>query len=171
VGLGDIGRTIARRALALGVRVVGVSRSGRRVPGIARVYRAAALPRALAEGDVVVLVLPLTPHTRGLVDARTLAVMKPDAWLVNIGRGALVDEDALLAALRERRIGGAILDVFATEPLPAGHALWALDNVVVTPHISGPDLPGALASVFNDNLVRFLAGRPLRHVVDRRRGY
>jgi glyoxylate/hydroxypyruvate reductase A len=171
VGLGDIGRTIAAAATALGMRVVGVSRSGRRIRGAARVYRAAALERALAEADFVALVLPLTDATRGLLGARALAAMKPTAWLVNVGRGALVDEAALVAALRERRIGGAVLDVFATEPLPADHPLWGLDNVVITPHISGPSTPAEIAPVFNDNLRRWLAGRPLRHVVDRAQGY
>jgi phosphoglycerate dehydrogenase-like enzyme len=97
--------------------------------------------------------------------------MKPTAWLINIGRGALVDEAALLEALRARRIGGAILDVFTTEPVPAEHPFWALDNVVVTPHISGPSTAAELAPIFNDNLARWLAGRPLRHRVDRGRGY
>jgi phosphoglycerate dehydrogenase-like enzyme len=97
--------------------------------------------------------------------------MKRTAWLFNIGRGAVVDEAALLTALRERRIAGAVLDVFASEPLPPEHPLWTLDNVVVTPHISGPSTPAELAPVFNANLARWLAGRPLRHVVDRRRGY
>ncbi|MGH7391407.1 MAG: D-2-hydroxyacid dehydrogenase [Candidatus Rokuibacteriota bacterium] len=171
VGLGDIGRTVARAASAAGIRVVGVSRSGHRVPGVARVYRQAALERALREGDFVALVLPLTAASRGLVGARALGSMKPTAWLFNLGRAALVDEAALVRALAERRIAGAVLDVFATEPLPADHPLWALDNVAVTPHISGPDIPEELARVFNENLARFLAGRRLRHVVDRARGY
>jgi glyoxylate/hydroxypyruvate reductase A len=171
VGLGDIGRTIAAGARALGMRVLGVSRSGRRVRGVARVYRLPRLRRALAEADVVVVVLPLTETTRGLLDAGALAAMKPTAWLFNIGRGAVVDEAALLAALRERRLGGAVLDVFATEPLPPEHPLWTLDNVVVTPHISGPSVPEEIAPVFDDNLARWLVGRPLRHVVDRARGY
>ena len=171
VGLGDIGRTIAGAARALGMRVLGVSRSGRRVPGVARVYRLPRLRRALAEADVVVVVLPLTQTTRGLVDAGALAAMKPTAWLFNIGRGAVVDEAALIAALRERRVGGAVLDVFATEPLPPEHPFWTLDNVVVTPHISGPSVPEEIAPVFDDNLARWLTGRPLRHVVDRARGY
>ncbi len=171
VGLGDIGRRIARAAAGLGLRVVGVSRSGRPVPGVTRVYRPRALARAVAEGDFVVLVVPLTAETRGLVDERVLGAMKPTAWLLNVARGAVVDEDALVRALAERRIAGAVLDVFATEPLPPAHPLWALDNVVVTPHIAGPDVPEDLARVFNENLARYLAGRPLRHVVDRRRGY
>jgi len=97
--------------------------------------------------------------------------MKPTAWLVNIARGAVVNEAALLDVLEHRRIAGAVLDVFDNEPLPPHHPLWRMDNVVVTPHISGPSTPDAIAPVFNDNLSRFLAGRPLRHVVDRRQGY
>ncbi|HEV8584729.1 MAG TPA: D-2-hydroxyacid dehydrogenase [Methylomirabilota bacterium] len=171
VGLGDIGRTIAGAVRPLGVRVLGVSRSGRAVREAHRVFRVSRLERALAEADFVVLVVPLTDATRGLIGAGALAAMKPSAWLLNIGRGGLVDEAALLTALRERRIGGAILDVFPTEPLPAEHPFWGLDNVVITPHISGPSTPAEIAPVFNANLARWMAGRPLRHVVDRTRGY
>jgi phosphoglycerate dehydrogenase-like enzyme len=97
--------------------------------------------------------------------------MKPSAWLINIARGPIVDEAALLQALSAKRIGGAILDVFDEEPLPAGHPLWEFENVVITPHISGPSTPGEIAPIFNDNLRRYLAGRALRFEVDRRRGY
>ena len=144
---------------------------GRLVPGVARVYRVEALERALREADFVALVLPLTAASRGLVGQRALSAMKSDAWLLNLGRGALIDEVALLCAITERRIGGAVLDVFTTEPLPTDHPFWALDNVVITPHISGPDIPEEIAQVFNENLARFLAGRRLHHVVDRARGY
>ncbi len=171
VGLGDIGRTIAHAAAAAGMRVVGVSRRGRRVAGVARVHRVAALDRALGEADFVALVLPLTGASRGLVGERALRAMKPTAWLLNLGRGDLVDEDALVRALVTQRIAGAVLDVFATEPLPADHPLWALDNVAITPHVSGPDIPEEIARVFNENLARFLGGRRLRHLVDRARGY
>jgi glyoxylate/hydroxypyruvate reductase A len=171
VGLGDIGRTIAGGARALGMRVIGVSRSGRRAREAHRVYRMPALTEALGQGDFVVVVLPLTDQTRGVIGAVELAGMKPTAWLFNIGRGAVVAERALVEALRTRRIAGAVLDVFADEPLPAGHPLWSLENAVVTPHISGPSTPAEMAPVFNDNLARWLSGRPLRHVVDRRRGY
>lgn len=171
VGLGDIGRAIATAARGLGMRVVGVSRSGRRVREADRVYRLPQLVRALGEGDFVVLVLPLTEQTRGLIGPAALTALRPTAWLLNIGRGAVVDEAALITALRERRIAGAVLDVFAREPLPADHELWALDNVVITPHIAGPSTAPEIAPVFNDNLARWLAGRPLRHVVDRVRGY
>jgi phosphoglycerate dehydrogenase-like enzyme len=171
VGLGDIGRTIARAARAFGMHVVGVSRHGRGAREADRVYRPAQLTRALGEADFVVVVTPLTEETRGLIDARALAAMRPTAWLMNIGRGPVVDERALMAALDERRIAGAILDVFATEPLPPESPWWRYDNVAVTPHIAGPDVPEDMAPLFNDNLARYLGGRPLRHVVDRRRGY
>ena len=171
VGIGDIGGEIARVARAVGMHVVGVSRTGRRVPHVDRVHRTNNLHRALSAADFVVLVLPLTPTTRGLIDAAALAAMRPGAWLLNIGRGPLVDEAALLDALRSKRIAGAILDVFSIEPLPADHPLWGLDNVVVTPHIAGPTTPEELAPVFNDNLARWLDGRELHHVVDRKKGY
>ena len=171
VGLGDIGRALARRARSLGMRVIGVSRSGRAAYGVDRVHPVRALGRALAEADFVVLVLPLTEATRGLVGTAQLGAMRPTAWLLNVSRGAVVDEAALVQALAARRIGGAILDVFAREPLPPEHPLWGLDNAVITPHISGPSTPEEIAPVFDDNLARYLAGRRLRHVVDRRRGY
>jgi phosphoglycerate dehydrogenase-like enzyme len=97
--------------------------------------------------------------------------MKPSAWLLNIARGPVVDEAALVDALRRRVIAGAVLDVFVTEPLPPDHPLWGFDNVIVTPHIAGPSTPEEIAPVFADNLARFLAGRRLKHVVDRRKGY
>jgi glyoxylate/hydroxypyruvate reductase A len=171
VGLGDIGRVVARGAGALGMRVIGVTRSGRRVPGVERVYRSRDLRRGLAAADFVVLVVPLNDATRGMIGAAELGAMRPTAWLLNIGRGALIDEKALVQALERRTIAGAVLDVFPTEPLPRDHPLWGLDRAVITPHISGPNMPEEIAPVFNDNLARYLAGRPLRHVVDRRRGY
>jgi glyoxylate/hydroxypyruvate reductase len=171
VGLGDIGGAVARAARALGLRVIGVSRSARAVRGVARVYPTRALTRALAEADLVTVTVPLTAATRGLLGRDELAAMRPSAWLVNVARGAVVDEEALVAALRSRRIAGAILDVFTEEPLPSGHPLWKLDNVVVTPHVAGPSTPEEIAPIFADNLARFLRGRPLRHVVNRRRGY
>jgi phosphoglycerate dehydrogenase-like enzyme len=171
VGLGDIGRAIARAAAALGLRVLGVSRGGRGAPGVARVGGPRGLRRALGEADYVVLAVPLTPATRGLVGARELAAMKRSAWLLNVARGPVVDEAALLRALRARRLAGAVLDVFDREPLPRDHPFWRMDNVVVTPHVAGPSVPEEITPIFNDNLRRYLAGRPLRHVVDRRRGY
>ncbi len=171
VGLGDIGRSIARAARGVGMRVSGVSQSGRKAPEVDRVYRSRDLVRALASADFVVLTVPLTAATRGLIGARELASMKPSAWLVNIGRGPIVDGGALLEALSGKQIGGVILDVFDEEPLPADHPLWKLENVVITPHISGPSTPDEIGPIFDDNLRRYLARRPLRYQVDRKRGY
>ena len=171
VGLGDIGRHIAGAAHGLGMTVVSVSRTPRRVPGVAHVVRTRDRAKALARADFAVLTVPLTPDTRGLIGARELAAMKPTAWLVNVARGAVVDTGALVAALRAGRIGGAVLDVFDVEPLPAADPLWRFDNVAVTPHISGPSVADEIAPIFADNLRRYLSGRPLRYEVNRRRGY
>jgi glyoxylate/hydroxypyruvate reductase A len=171
VGLGDIGRAIARSARALGMTVVGVSLSGLPVRGVTPVFTPDALPAALARADFAVLTVPLTRETRGLIGRRELRAMRPGAWLVNIARGPVVDERALIDALQARRLGGAILDVFDTEPLPVHHPLWRFANVVITPHISGPSTPEELTPVFNRNLARYLAGQPLHHVVDRKRQY
>ncbi len=171
VGLGDIGRAIARKARALDLRVIGVTRTGRGLREAERVYRTRALRSALARADLVVLTVPLSDATRGLLGAAELAAMKPSAWLINIARGPIVDEAALLEALRARRIGGAVLDVFDAEPLPPEHPLWTLENVAITPHISGPSTPREIAPIFNDNLRRYLARRPLHHLVDRARQY
>lgn len=171
VGVGSIGRAIARAARAFDMRVIGISRTGRRVPEVERVYRRTALHELLAASDYVVLAVPLTPATRGMVGDAELRVMRPDAWLVNVGRGSLIQEETLLRALQERWIGGAVLDVFSEEPLPVEHPFWGMANVVVTPHISGPSDPAEIAPIFNENLARFLAGRPLRGRVDTDRGY
>jgi phosphoglycerate dehydrogenase-like enzyme len=171
LGLGDIGRALARAAAAYGIRVVGLSRSGRPVPHVDRVYRRGGLLRALGEADYAVVAVPLTAETRGLIGAKELRAMRPHAWLVNIARGPVIKEAALIAALREQRIAGAILDVFEEEPLPPEHPLWDLPTVVITPHIAGPSTPAEITPVFNENLRRYAARRPFLHAVDRRRGY
>jgi len=151
------------------IRIVRLNRPEKKNALTLAMY--AEMTRALSEADFVVVLLPLTGETRGIIGAAALDAMKPSAWLINIARGAVVDESALLAALARKQIAGAVLDVFDREPLPPSHPLWKLDNVVVTPHISGPSTPDEIAPIFNDNLARYLAGRPLRHVVDRDRGY
>lgn len=171
IGLGDIGLAVARAGAALGMRVIGVSRRGEKQRGVAAVYRPPALKRALGQADFAVVVLPLTEETRGLIGEAELRAMKPTAWLLNIGRGPVMDEGALVGALRRKRIAGAILDVFETEPLPPDHPLWAMPNIVITPHISGPSVPAEIAPVFNDNLRRYLRGKRLRFLVDRSRRY
>jgi len=171
VGLGDIGRIVARAARAFGMHVTGVTQRGRKVAEAERVYRTRDLRKAIGAADFVVLTVPLTAATRHLVGAEELAAMKPSAWLLNIARGPIVDAAALVDALAAKRIAGAVLDVFDEEPLPIAHPLWTFDNAVITPHISGPSTPDGIAPIFNDNLRRYLADRPLRFRVDRRRGY
>jgi phosphoglycerate dehydrogenase-like enzyme len=127
----------------------------------------------LQQSDFVVLVVPITPQTRRMIDATALAQMKPGAYLINIGRGDVVDEPALIDALRQRRIAGAALDVFHEEPLPNDSPLWQLDNVILTPHIAGitPNYEPRAAAIFAENLRRFVAGQPLLNQVDFSRGY
>jgi glyoxylate/hydroxypyruvate reductase len=129
------------------------------------------LDEALPKADFLVLVVPLTGESRGLIDARRLALLPPHAWLVNVGRGAVVREPDLIAALRAGSLGGAVLDVFEREPLPADSPLWTLENVVVTPHLSGPDDVPINAQRFLENYRRFKAGQPLEGVVDLERDY
>jgi phosphoglycerate dehydrogenase-like enzyme len=171
IGAGDIGREVARVARGFGMEVLGIRRSGRPARHVDRVYPVGKISRVIEAADFVLCVLPLTPQTRGLIGERELRAMKPTTWLVNIGRGPVISQPALIRALQEKWIAGAILDVFETEPLPAEHPLWEMPNTVVTPHISGPNNPADIAPIFNANLRRYLAGAPLRHVVDRRRGY
>ncbi|MFD0684649.1 D-2-hydroxyacid dehydrogenase [Actinomadura fibrosa] len=174
VGTGPIGRAIGRRLAAAGLRVSGAGRTARAAdPDLGTVHPAERLHDALAEADYVVLAAPLTPATHHMIGAAALDRMKPTARLVNVGRGRLVDEDALVAALRDGRIAGAALDVFADEPLPPSSPFWDLPQVIVSPHMSG-DAVGwrdELVRLFTDNLARFTAGRPLRNVVDKRIGH
>ncbi|MDO0978140.1 D-2-hydroxyacid dehydrogenase [Mycolicibacterium frederiksbergense] len=174
VGTGGIGREIARLLRAAGLTVRGAGRrpaSGD--PDFGAIVDSAQLSAHAGWCDHLVLAAPLTAATRGLVDAEVLAAMKPDAHLVNIARGPMVDEAALLDALAGRRIGGATLDVFDTEPLPAGHPLWDAANVTITAHMSA-DVIGwrdELADQFAANARRWLAGEPLHNVVDKQLGY
>jgi phosphoglycerate dehydrogenase-like enzyme len=174
VGTGGIGREIAKLLRAAGVVVRG---AGRRVvtddPDFGEIVDSGNLAAEVGWCDHLILAAPLTPATRGLVDAQVLAAMKPDAHLVNIARGPMVDESALLDALTARRIGGATLDVFDTEPLPPGHPLWDAPNVTITAHMSA-DAVGwreTLAAQFAANVRRWLAGEPLNNVVDKKLGY
>jgi len=174
VGTGGIGREIARMLGAAGMEVRG---AGRRAAAddadFGVVVASEDLATEAAWCDHLVLAAPLTPATRGLVDAAVLSAMKPDAHLVNVGRGALVDESALVSALIERSIGGATLDVFDIEPLPIDHPLWEAPNVTITAHMSG-DVVGwrdTLAAQYTENVRRWLVGQPLRNVVDKKLGY
>ena len=173
VGLGRIGRQSARLAKAIGLRVMGLRRSQAPEPAVDRLLPPSALHEGLAEADFVVLHLPLTEETRGLIDAAALARMKPGALLINCARGPVVDQVALLAALDRGQLACAVLDVFDEEPLPADSPFWARDDVIVTPHVSDSvaDWQSRFAELFADNLERWLAGAPLRNPVDPERGY
>jgi phosphoglycerate dehydrogenase-like enzyme len=173
VGTGSIGRACAALLSAAGLRVTGVGRTARDDPELGHVHGPEDLHRLLAGADYVVVAAPLTADTRGLFDAAAFAAMAPTAWLVNIGRGAIVVESDLVAALDGGRLAGAALDVFAEEPLPAGHPFWARPDVIVSPHMSG-DFVGwhqALVDVFRENLARWQAGQPLHNQVDKTAGY
>jgi phosphoglycerate dehydrogenase-like enzyme len=168
VGLGPIGLEVARLGAALGMRVVGARRTPRGDEPC-ETWPLARLDELVGLADALVLALPLAEETRHLLDARRLALVKPGAWLVNVGRGGLVEEPALVEALRAGRLGGAGLDVFETEPLPPESPLWTLPNVIVTPHNSGDtkeNWPRA-CEIFADNLGRFARGEPLRNEVGR----
>ena len=168
VGLGHIGREIARLAKLLGLRVIALRRSPRRAGDpVDEMYTPDRLRDVLPRADWLVLACPLTEETRGLVDADALARLPATGRLINVGRGEVVDEDALIAALQEQRLAGAYLDVFREEPLPPGSPLWDLPNVIVTPHNSsvatGND--ARVYDMFVDNLVRWKDGRPLENEV------
>jgi phosphoglycerate dehydrogenase-like enzyme len=171
-GLGDIGSAIAKTLSANGMRVVGWRRAAVAAEGVDRVY---AGPEELldfvAECDFVVAVLPTTRETAGVFSAEVFAAMRPEAIFINIGRGASVDEKALIAALRRRTIAGAVLDVFAAEPLPPESPLWGMEQVTITPHVSGPLIAEDVLPLFLQNLRRYAAGEPLLREVDLERGY
>lgn len=183
VGYGGIGREVGRRAAALGARVLGFRRGGGRDdrpndpaaadPGVELLPQSDGLDRLLAESDTVVVAVPDTPATRGMLDRERLGRLRPGAILVNVSRGKIVDEDALVEVLREGRIRGAGLDVFRREPLPADSPLWSLPNVLLTPHVSAVSRGfwRRETELIVENLRRFLEGRPLRNLVDREAGY
>lgn len=174
IGIGGIGTEVAKRCTALGMRVIATRRHPEHgAPYVEALFPPARLHELLAQSDFVVVAVPLTPETAHLINAERLRAMKPDAWLINIARGAVVDEAALIEALREQRIGGAALDVTEEEPLPADSPLWDFPNVILTPHNSWstPYLEERQKDLFLDNLARYLNGEPLRNVVDKTLGY
>jgi phosphoglycerate dehydrogenase-like enzyme len=173
IGAGSIGRAVGRLAHAAGMSVEAVARRARPDRDLGAVHAADALEEAIARADFVVVIAPLTSETRGLVGASALAAMRPSARLINVGRGAVVDETALIEALAAGRIAGAALDALWEEPLPADHPLWSMPNVIISPHMAG-DVHGWLGwfvESFLANLDRWLAGDPLENVVDKRLGY
>jgi phosphoglycerate dehydrogenase-like enzyme len=190
VGYGSLGRAIASLASAFGAKVIALRRrpdAGAVVtagdvgdddgfpfePRLERVVGPDGLAELIAESDVIVLAAPLTPETEGMIDERAVAAMKRDAWLINVARGRLIDDTALIRALRENRIGGAALDAFRDEPLPQSSPYWELPNVILTPHTawSSTRVLDRSIDLFCDNLVRFQRGEELRNVVDPTAGY
>ncbi len=169
LGMGELGRAVAATLTALGFRVTGWSQSGRPVPGV-EVLAGPDLPQALGRAQILVCLLPDTAETRDLLNAATLALLPPGATIINAGRGTLIDETALIAAL-DAGLGRAVLDVFRQEPLPPGHPFWAHPRVIVTPHIAAETRPETAAPVAAENLCRAMRGQPLLHLVDRKRGY
>ena len=173
LGLGAIGQEVARKAAALELTVVGTRRTPAALPHVARVYAPAETREVLARSDFVLLLLPVTAETRGFVDAARLREMRPGAYLLNFGRGELVVDQDLVAAVRDRVIAGAVLDVFTVEPLAPEHPFWTTEGITVLPHIGGlhPQRDALVAELFVENLRRFVEGLPLLRVVDHARGY
>ncbi|HSD38543.1 MAG TPA: D-2-hydroxyacid dehydrogenase [Rhodocyclaceae bacterium] len=175
IGLGAIGQALSRKADALGLRVLGVRRSlrGELVPGVSQHYSVEDLDAALAQADHVAITLPLTPQTQGLFNAERLSRIKKGAYIYNIGRGAIIDSEALLEALHSGHIAGAGLDVTDPEPLPPDSPLWQHPDVIITAHTSGstPHNARRTLDIFCDNLGRSLRGEALRNVVDKQLGY
>ena len=174
VGLGGIGRPLAKMASALGMHVIGVrDHPERSCECVEAIHGFDKLNEALSEADFVALALPVTPKTHHLLNAARLARLRPDAYLINVGRGVLIDEEALVNALQKRSFAGAALDVTEREPLPPNSPLWQMDNVFITPHIAGltEQMWERHYAAFTENLRRFLKNEPLLWIVDKRKGY
>ncbi len=173
VGLGEVGRSLAAACAALGMRVVGACRTPRAMPHVQAVFSPEDMREMLASADHLVVTVPLTPRTRSLLDERAFAAMKPGAFLIHLSRGAVVDADALEAALRRGHLRGAAVDVFADEPLPRESSLWTTPNLVITPHVAGVvhDYLERATQLFLENLARIERGEPPRTLVDRQQQY
>ncbi len=171
LGLGELGRACAKALARLNFRVIGWSRRRRRIAGVTCRSGEAGLAEVLAEAEIVVLLLPLTRATGNILNAGALARLPEGAVIVNPGRGALIDDAALLAALDSGRVAHATLDVFRQEPLPAGHRFWAHPRVTVTPHVASETRAATASEVIAENIRRAEAGEPLLYLVDREAGY
>lgn len=175
IGLGDIGREIAKRAKAFGMKVVASKRSPSPKPDYVDelFYGKNGIAQIMRVSDYIVISLPLTPETEGIISREMLALCQPHAFIVNVGRGRLIDEPALIEALKNKQIAGAGLDVFVTEPLPADSPLWRLENVIITPHNAGstPEQLNRTMKIFTQNLRNLFSGKPLINVVDLDLGY
>lgn len=174
LGLGGIGRELARRAKVSGMTVLAVdARPGDRPEAVDELWPVERLRDLLEQSDFVAICAPHTPATARLLDGEKLAWMRPTAYLINVGRGVIVELAALTEALQQGRLAGAALDVFETEPLPADHPLWDMENVLITPHVAwlGPDSEPRRLEVLCENLRRFVAGEPLLNIVDKARWF
>jgi phosphoglycerate dehydrogenase-like enzyme len=177
VGYGDIGRAVATRVRAMGMRVLAVKRSGPLLynvdPLVSRIFKPDALGEMLPQCDYVVAAAPLTPETRGMIGDAAFEAMKPEAVVINVGRGPVIDEAAMVRALSKGRIKGAALDVFDNEPLPEGHPFYRLPNVLLSPHCADhtPDWMDRAMQFFIDQFERFRKGEPLLNIVDKAKGY
>ena len=177
LGTGDIGTNFARRAKAMGAaHICGVRRSMKACdPAFDEVCTLDSLEKVLPSTEILVMALPSTPETIGVLSRERIALLPPEAIVVNVGRGTAVDQEALIEALNEERIAGAALDVVVPEPVPEGHPLWSAKNLLLTPHIAGQTALPRTADIninqFCEDLENYAAGRPLAHLVDRRRGY
>lgn len=171
IGLGSIGRHLAKTAKHFGIKVIGLNRSGKPCEDVERVYTPDDCSGFFEQPDYVVSTLPGTLHTRHFINAATLDLMRPSAVLMNVGRGSVINEVDLVAALRQGTIGGALLDVFEKEPLPADSPLWEMENVFVTPHNSAVSFVADVVAIFVRNYHRFMLGKPLLHEIDIEAGY
>ncbi len=173
LGLGAIGQQVAEIADAIGMRVIGTKRRGEAIPHVEKVLPPERTDEVLAQSDFVLLLLPATRETENFINAARLAQMKPTAWLLNFGRGHLIADADLIAAVKAEKIAGAVLDVFRQEPLPSDHPFWQTEGIIVLPHIGGghPQRDKVVAKLFVENLRRFLDGEALKEVVDRAAGY
>jgi len=171
MGTGSIGQHLASVAVHFGLQVVGLNRSGNSAAGFQRVYTVNELGTFLGEGDYLVCTLPETPATKSLLDKSAFSAVKRGCYLVNVGRGSVIDEAALLDALAVGRVSGAVLDVFLEEPLPADHPFWHASGVLVTAHVAAKSRPRDIANIFIENYRRFQQGAELAHRIDFDRGY
>jgi phosphoglycerate dehydrogenase-like enzyme len=174
IGVGAIGSKIAEYAKVMGMKVLGVNRSGQSVPVIDQLYTMERLDCVMEDSDFIVVIVPMTQETVGMIGERELSRMRSSAYLINISRGAIVDEQALLKVLQQKQIAGAVLDVFTQEPLPADHPFWSLDNTILTPHVSGrsPKYMERALELFIENVPVYLKGEgSYRNLIDPSKGY
>jgi len=171
MGLGSVGAYIAYRLHLLGVDVIAIDEQEIRLPYIRQEYLIEDLYEFLAKPDFIIITLPLTNKTKNLIGDNELSKMKKDAFIFNISRSGIVETEALIKALKNNKIRGAVLDVFKEEPLPRDHELWTLDNVTITPHISGPSLPEDISKVFLENLSRYENNKKLNGIVNLAKEY